>query len=60
MNARSNRWWTLVFLLGCFLFVGSTLTGCKEEGPAEEAGEKLDDAAEDAEDAIDDATGGGG
>ncbi|MGJ8678550.1 MAG: hypothetical protein ACSHX0_13630 [Akkermansiaceae bacterium] len=32
------------------------LASCKQQGPAEEAGEKLDEAAEDVSDAIKDAT----
>lgn len=31
------------------------LTGCEDDGPAEEAGEAIDEAAEDANDAIEDA-----
>lgn len=31
------------------------MTGCEEEGPAERAGERLDDAGDDIEDAAEDA-----
>lgn len=31
------------------------LTGCEEEGPAERAGENMDEAADDVDDAIDEA-----
>lgn len=30
------------------------MTGCEEQGPAERAGERLDDAGEDIDDAVDD------
>lgn len=40
----------------CLVFVGGgMLAACSEQGPAEKAGEKIDDAADDAGDAIDDA-----
>lgn len=46
--------WALVLLM---VFGGGTLlTGCDQQGPAEEAGEEIDDAADDAGDAMDDAT----
>lgn len=43
------------------LFVSAlmiTLSACEEQGPLEEAGEKIDDTVEDAGDAIEDATDG--
>ncbi|QIB67490.1 hypothetical protein G3T16_01580 [Kineobactrum salinum] len=40
---------TLAFVGGGFL------TACEDQGPAEEAGERIDDAAEDASDAAEDA-----
>ncbi|WP_019625752.1 hypothetical protein [Thioalkalivibrio sp. ALJT] len=45
-----------VFLLALMMALGSaTLAGCDNQGPAEEAGENIDDAMEDAGDALDDA-----
>lgn len=41
----------LLFALGG----GAMLTGCEDKGPAEEAGEKIDEAIDDAGDAIEDA-----
>lgn len=41
----------LLFALGG----GAVLTGCEEKGPAEKAGEEIDEAVEDAGDAIEDA-----
>lgn len=41
----------LLFALGG----GAMLTGCEDQGPAEEAGEEIDEAVEDAGDAIEDA-----
>lgn len=35
---------------------GLTLAGCDDSGPAEEAGESIDDTAEDTADGFDDAT----
>ena len=35
---------------------GVMLSACEEEGPAEEAGEAIDEAASDAERAVEDAT----
>lgn len=43
-------------LLGSALMI--TLSACEEQGPLEEAGEKIDDTVEDAGDAIEDATDG--
>ncbi len=40
-------------LLGILAFSGA-LIGCEDQGPAEEAGENIDDAMDDAGDAIDD------
>ncbi len=40
----------LTMLGACFL-----ATGCSDEGPAEEAGEKIDQAMEDTGEAVDDA-----
>jgi hypothetical protein len=36
--------------------LGMTLSACEKEGPAEKAGEKIDNAAEKAADAVKDAT----
>lgn len=44
--------WALVLLM--LAGTGALLTGCDQQGPAEEAGEEIDDAADDAGDAIDD------
>ena len=41
----------LLFALGC----GAVLTGCEQQGPAEEAGEEIDEAVEDAGEEIDEA-----
>ena len=41
----------LLFALGG----GAVLTGCEDQGPAEEAGEEIDEAVEDAGDAVEDA-----
>lgn len=41
----------LLFALGG----GAVLTGCEDQGPAEEAGEEIDEAVEDAGDAMEDA-----
>ena len=42
--------------LACWLFATAiAVAGCDEEGPAERAGKKVDNAAEKAGDAIDDA-----
>lgn len=41
--------------MAALLFAGAlALTGCREPGPAEEAGREIDDAVEDARDALDD------
>ncbi|ACL73576.1 hypothetical protein Tgr7_2499 [Thioalkalivibrio sulfidiphilus HL-EbGr7] len=39
-------------LLLCALFSLALLAGCSDSGPAEEAGERIDDAVQDAQDAI--------
>lgn len=43
----------LALLMAC---VALPFTGCKQEGPAEEAGEAVDEAVENAGDAVEDAT----
>lgn len=49
---RSPRHWLLTTL--CIAFVaGFALTGCEDPGPAEEAGQEIDEAVEDARDAMD-------
>ena len=46
----------LIVLFACFgLALGGGLVGCEKKGPAEQAGEKLDDAVDDAGDAAEDA-----
>lgn len=39
-------------LLLCGLFSLALLAGCSDSGPAEKAGERIDDAVQDAQDAI--------
>lgn len=51
-SSTQPKVWALVLLM---LLGGGLITGC-EQGPAEEAGEAIDDAADDAGDAVDDAT----
>lgn len=64
-----NKLLHILFALLLALSVG-VLAGCEDQGPAEEAGENIDEAmeeageemeeaADEAEDEIDDATGGG-
>lgn len=44
-------------LLALMISLGAlTLTGCDDSGPAEEAGESIDETAEDTADGFDDAT----
>jgi predicted small lipoprotein YifL len=43
----------MMIMLAAFV---SPMVGCKEKGPLEEAGEKVDEAAEDAGRAVKDAT----
>ena len=45
---------TMLALLG-MLALAMPMVGCEEQGPAESAGEAVDDAIDDAGDAIDDA-----
>lgn len=65
----NNGLFSIFFALLLALSVG-VLAGCEDQGPAEEAGENVDEAveeageqmeeaADEAEDEIDDATGGG-
>jgi len=43
-----------IVVLAAVLAVGTTYcTGCREDGPAERAGEKVDDAVEKMKDAVD-------
>ncbi|MCC6910085.1 MAG: hypothetical protein IT430_19290 [Phycisphaerales bacterium] len=53
---RTSTWRYLMTIVLAALFVGAgaQMVGC-EEGPAENAGEEIDEAAEDAGEAIDDA-----
>jgi len=55
MDMRENRSlvWSLL-VLGMVSFFPLALSGCEEKGPAEKAGEKLDDAAKGAQKAIED------
>ncbi len=45
----------LPFFLGIVLMSSAALTGCDSEGPAEEAGEKIDESVNDAKRAVKDA-----
>lgn len=55
MQLATKNLKTLVFAF-CLVFVGGgMLTACSEQGPAEEAGEKMDRAVKDAGEAADDA-----
>jgi hypothetical protein len=54
-NKRSPKISSALFALLLALGGGVALTGCEEQGPAEKAGEKIDDAVEDAGDKIDEA-----
>lgn len=47
--------YTLLMLLLTLLLGGGVLVGCEDQGPAEEAGEQIDETAEEAGDAMDDA-----
>lgn len=51
-SSQLKTWALVLFMV---LGGGAFLTGC-DQGPAEEAGEEIDDAADDAGDAIEDAT----
>lgn len=52
---RGPRITSALFALLFALGGGATLTGCEDQGPAEEAGEEIDEAVEDAGDAVEDA-----
>lgn len=53
-NGKSKlRTLSLAFVLA--LVGGTLLTACQDQGPAEEAGEAIDDTVEDAQDSWDDA-----
>jgi len=54
-NNRSPRITSALFALLFALGGGAVLSGCEEQGPAEEAGEEIDEAVEDAGEQIDDA-----
>jgi hypothetical protein len=70
MNKLVNSKLTRALLALMFAMSLAMLTGCEDQGPAEEAGENIDEAVEEAgdnmeeaaeevEDEVDDATGGG-
>ncbi len=44
----------LVLFVMCWLLIGSAVfnTGCNDEGPAEEAGEEIDEAVEEVDEEI--------
>lgn len=44
---------SILLAVGLILVAGMALTGCREPGPAEEAGREIDEAVEDARDALD-------
>lgn len=44
---------SICFGLAIAFLAGMALTGCREPGPAEEAGREVDEAVEDARDALD-------
>lgn len=54
-SKRGSRISAALFALLFALGGGAVLTGCEEKGPAEKAGEEIDEAVEDAGDAIEDA-----
>ncbi|MCC5812173.1 MAG: hypothetical protein JJU06_17585 [Ectothiorhodospiraceae bacterium] len=49
---KTRTWVFLLFML--LAFSGFGLVACDDQGPAEEAGEEIDDTAEDIGDAFDD------
>lgn len=51
----STRITSALFALLFALGGGAVLTGCEDQGPAEEAGEEIDEAVEEAGDAAEDA-----
>ncbi|MBL38527.1 MAG: hypothetical protein CMP07_08965 [Xanthomonadales bacterium] len=55
VKKRGARMTSALFALLFALGGGAALTGCEEQGPAEEAGEEIDEAVEDAGDAVEDA-----
>ncbi|HMB38381.1 MAG TPA: hypothetical protein VKO85_04815 [Wenzhouxiangellaceae bacterium] len=52
---RSPKMTSALFALLFALGGGAVLTGCEQQGPAEEAGEEVDEAVEEAEEEIDEA-----
>lgn len=50
-----TKWMRALAAMGMAVAVTFGTAGCKEKGPAEEMGEKIDEAAEDAADAVEDA-----
>lgn len=51
----NSKWMRGLAAMGMAIGVTFGTAGCKEEGPAEEIGEEIDEATEDAADAIEDA-----
>ena len=57
-HLAGNRWRAIrvaLLSLGLALSGGMLLTGCDEQGPAEEAGEEIDEAVEEAGDKVEEA-----
>lgn len=57
MQRELGGWWRSLSLAVAVLGVAGLVAvgpGCENEGPAEEAGEAVDDAADDVGDAVDD------
>jgi len=52
------KYFALMLALLATLMFSGIMFGCQEEGPAEEAGEQVDDAMDEAGDALDDLTDG--
>ncbi len=49
----STKLRSILLAMGLVFVAAMALTGCREPGPAEEAGREIDEAVEDARDALD-------
>jgi hypothetical protein len=49
-----KRIWTTVIAIGFVLGLGLGTLGCKEEGPMEKAGSKIDESVDKAKEALED------